>query len=114
MRRAILTALLLAGIAHAEPPPPRTWVPNWFDPAAGYCWADVRVFESLRHGPFEYCRQKLKYTPGKPECFQITDQVCVSLLPNGLWGDARANVVRQRFVCPRAPEPPVCRRLDFS
>jgi hypothetical protein len=110
---AIWLVLLLAGVAAAQPSP-RVWTPSPWDPASTYCWADVRIFESLRHGPFGYCRQNLKYRPGARECFQITDQVCVAVQSNGLWGDTRANVVRYRFACPRAPEPPVCRRLDFS
>src|SRR5688572_8606413 len=85
MRAVALILLFAAAVGQAQPLP-RAWVPHPFDPASGYCWVDVRVFETLRHGPFGYCRQKLRYTPGKPECFQITDQVCVSLLPNGLWG----------------------------
>jgi hypothetical protein len=116
MRAALLFVVVLAGVAQAQlvVSQPGVGFATPYDGAPMYCSTDVRVFETLRHGPFHYCRKKLKYTPGALECFQITDQVCISLLQNGLWGDARAGVLRQVFPCPRAPEPPVCRRLDFS
>ncbi|HEV7731466.1 MAG TPA: hypothetical protein VGR62_04850 [Candidatus Binatia bacterium] len=87
---------------------------NAYQAAPSYCWLDVRMYQTLRQGPVDFCRQKLKYTPGKLECFQITDQVCAVLLSDGTWTDTRAVVARQVFACPRGPEPPVCRRLDFS
>ena len=117
MRVALLIGLALAGVAQAQPlivPQPGIGFAPPYDGAPMYCSADVRVFDTLRNGPFDYCRKNLKYKPGAFECFTITDQVCISLLPNGLWGDTRAGVLRQVFQCPRAPEPPVCRRLDFS
>lgn len=88
--------------------------PNAFQAAPSYCWIELRVYQTLRHGPVDFCRQKLKYTPGRLECFQITDQVCAVLQSDGSWADTRSVVSRQVFACPPGPEPPVCRRLDVS
>jgi hypothetical protein len=82
-------------------------------PAPSWCWLSIRLFDTLRNGPFEYCRRKLRYTPGKLECYTFTDQVCSVLLPNGEWTETRNVIQRQVISCPRGPEPPVCRRLDL-
>jgi hypothetical protein len=95
-------------------PNSRVAKPNAYQAAPSYCWIELRVYQTLRHGPVDYCRQKLKYTPGRLECFQITDQVCAVLLADGTWADSRSMVSRQAFPCPPRPEPPVCRRLDSS
>jgi hypothetical protein len=96
------------------PPRQPATVPNPFvQPAPSYCWISVRVFDTLRHGPFDYCRRKLRYRPGALECFTFTDQVCAVLLPSGEWTETRNPITRQPFPCPRGPEPPVCRRLDL-
>lgn len=85
----------------------------YVQPAPSWCWLSVRLFDTLRHGPFDFCRRKLRYTPGKLECYTFTDQVCAVLLPSGEWTETRNVIQRQPFPCPRGPEPPVCRRLDM-
>ncbi|MCW5889113.1 MAG: hypothetical protein KIT14_01035 [bacterium] len=100
------------GNAPAVVPVPQQPSP-FVQPAPSWCWLSVRLFDTLRHGPFDYCRRKLRYTPGKLECYTFTDQVCSVLLPSGEWTETRNVVQRQPIPCPRGPEPPVCRRLDL-
>lgn len=126
----LLGALLLAGVLAAgaaealtvrptNPPSavavtPNPVLPFPVLPTPSYCWIDVRLFDTLRHGPFDFCRRKLRYRPGALECYFVTDQVCATLQPNGQWFEARTPVNTQVFRCPPGPEPPVCRRLDFN
>lgn len=119
----VATLALTAGLAGAVDvrrpgnapriaPVPQQPVP-FVQPAPSWCWLSIRLFNTLRHGPFEYCRRNLRYSPGKLECYTFTDQVCSVLLPNGEWTETRNVIQRQPFPCPRGPEPPVCRRLDL-
>lgn len=124
LRAIALAASLLLGSSVAgafDLPRPRTqsmppqmpFVQPFVQPAPSYCWIAARVFDTLRNGPFDYCRRKLRYRPGALECFTFTDQVCAVLLPSGEWTETRNVITRQPFPCPRGPEPPVCRRLDM-
>jgi hypothetical protein len=82
-------------------------------PAVGACWVDVRLFDTLRHGPFDYCRDNLRYRPGALECYQFTDQVCPVFFPGSGLVETRSLVHSHVFRCPPGPEPPVCRRLTL-
>ena len=109
---------LLGGVAPAAADPTIIVVPPGALAPPPYaqtlsCWSDVRLYETLRDGYFPYCREKLRYRPGKLECFQIVDQVCTVLLPGSLQPvETRSPLQRQVIPCPDGPEPPVCRRLD--
>jgi hypothetical protein len=108
---------MVLGVAAAARPtstrPPVVAVPVPYAPP-GYCWPEVRLFESLRLGPLDYCRKRLTYRPGALECYVVTDNVCWVLQPGGGWIQARSPVSKQVFPCPYGPEPPVCRQLDFE
>jgi hypothetical protein len=124
MGRRLLAAWLLvvAGTASAAPPRPAIIVipggPHASHPVYPYaqtlyCWSDVRLHHTLRHGNFPYCREKLRYRPGAYECVQMTDQVCSVLVPGSVQPvETRSQLDRHVFPCPDGPQPPVCRRLD--
>jgi hypothetical protein len=79
------------------------------------CWEDVRLFETLAAGTFDYCRGHLRYAPGALDCYRLIDRVCVVYLPlTGELTDARSPRTRYPFACPAGPAPPVCRRLDLK
>ena len=115
---ALLVAPLLGvpALAHQIPPglvqPPPAVVP-FVVPTPSTCWIDIRLFDTLRYGPVDFCRENLRYSPGRLECYQITDQVCATLTPDGQWVEGRTPLERQVFHCPPGPPPPVCRRLDL-
>jgi|GEM_PF-1407544 len=72
----------------------------------------MRPFESLESGVFDYCRGHLRYEPGALDCYHFIDEVCELLDPTtGEWFDTHSPEGREVFVCPDAPEPPVCPRL---
>ena len=120
-RVAVLVAVATGGLlggppaARAVPPfAPPPGVP--FVPApqlSSYCWVDVRLFETLRLGPVDFCRRNLRYRPGRLECYRFIDQVCQTWVPGSGWVTSRGSLDVQVFPCPRGPEPPVCRRLDI-
>ena len=86
------------------------------DPASGeeMCAGTRLIFYSLRHGEFDYCRERLSYRPGRVECLRILLPTCHVLQPDAappsflsqsewiLHGQA------ERVVCPRGPSPPSC------
>lgn len=119
---AVLAAL---PAARAEPPPvPPVLLPRpggvppfaWPElaPAPAWCWIETRLFDSLRTGPIDFCRKRLRYRPGALECYRIVDHVCLTFTAAGQWFSARTPVTREVIVCPRGPEPPVCRQLDIQ
>jgi hypothetical protein len=110
---AVLAGPAAAGPQNATPVPvPVLPVPVPV-PAPSYCWLDVRLFHTLRLGPVDFCRRKLRYRPGALECYQFTDQVCATYVPASGWVTSRSAVNTQVFACPAGPEPPVCRQLDL-
>ena len=79
------------------------------------CREDVRLFDSLAAGTFDYCRGHLRYVPGSLDCYQLIDRVCLVYLPaTGEFTDTHYPRTRYPFVCPGGPPPPVCRRLDIQ
>lgn len=108
-----VTRLAHAGPFNATPVPvPVVPVPVPVPPPSS-CWVDVRLFETLRLGPVDFCRRNLRYRPGKLECYRFIDQVCMTWVPGGGWVSSRGSIDVQVFPCPGGPEPPVCRRLDL-
>lgn len=78
------------------------------------CYEDVRLFYTLRNGYFPYCRERMRYRPGRLECSQMTDRVCTIVDPTSLQlVEARTLAHRQVIPCPDGPEPPLCRKLNF-
>jgi hypothetical protein len=123
-RPRLLLVLLLAGAVATAPgrvqaanstpvPAPILPVPVPV-PAPSYCWLDVRLFNTLRLGPVDFCRRNLRYRPGALECYQFLDQVCATFVPSSGWVTSRSPVDTQVFACPEGPEPPVCRKLDLQ
>jgi hypothetical protein len=103
--------LLLLGVLTAPPVLPAQSVP----PVVTECWEDVRLFETLAAGTFDYCRGHLRYAPGALDCYRLIDRVCLVYLPlTGELTDARSPRTRYAFACPVGPAPPVCRRLDLK
>jgi hypothetical protein len=92
---------------------PGTALPQ-FGPPPAWCWVEVRLFDSLRTGPIDFCRKNLRYRPGALECYRIVDNVCASLMNTGQWATGRTPVTRSVLPCPRGPQPPVCRQLDIE
>ena len=121
-----LGALLATGVAaraETRPPPglppglppaglPLYGLPPFAPPA--WCWIEVRLFDSLRTGPIDYCRRRLRYRPGALECYRIVDRVCASPTASGQWVTGRTPITKEVLPCPRGPEPPVCRQLDLE
>ena len=106
----LVAALLLAGTAtvRAQPYPA-------FPVPALECRDDVRLFQTLAGGNFDYCRSHLRYVPGALDCYQIVDRVCLVWLPGSAdWTEARSTRARLPIRCPEGAEPPVCRRLDLQ
>ena len=68
----VLVALVGVATARAEDVIPRgpILVPGGV-PNPGYCWAELKLFDTLRYGPFDFCRKRLAYRPGRLECAQI-------------------------------------------
>ena len=74
------------------------------------CYQDVQIFRSLKDGEFDFCRLKLRYTPGRAECLRILVSTCNLVAPGtrtlgppgGLEGFA------ERIICPPGPPPPTC------
>jgi hypothetical protein len=122
-------SLLLATLAvvHAGPVVPPRHVPVPVPaPVPGFlvpdpstvvtdCREDVRLFDSLAAGTFDYCRGHLRYVPGALDCYRFIDRVCLVYLPaSGEFTDTHYPRTRYPFVCPDGPPPPVCRRLDIQ
>lgn len=103
------------GLPPALPPPgvPFYGLPPLAPPPA-WCWVEVRLFESLRTGPVDYCRRRLRYRPGALECYRIVDNVCMAPTAAGQWITGRSPLRREVIPCPRGPEPPMCRQLDLE
>lgn len=99
-------------------PGPPAGVPAWAVPQLGvapsWCWTEIRLFDSLRTGPIDYCRKRLRYRPGALECYRIVDHVCATPSAAGQIVTGRTPLTREVLPCPRGPEPPVCRRLDLE
>jgi hypothetical protein len=103
---AAALVLLLASGASAWLPPQ---VVAPYSPSFG-CYQDVQIFSSLKYGDFDFCRLKLRYRPGRPECLRIMVSTCNLVVPGkrspgppgGLEGYA------ERIVCPPGPPPPTC------
>ena len=118
LRVVLMAGMLAAATVHAGPqnatpvPVPVLPVPPLVQPPS-YCWLDVRLFDTLRFGPMNFCRRNLRYRPGALECYQFLDQVCATFVPTGGWVTGRNSVDLQVLPCPEGPEPPVCRRLDL-
>ena len=78
------------------------------------CEGEVAIFESLRHGPFDYCRQHLRYVPGSFDCLRIilpTCNVFPSAQPTWVFRSPAERVLgghAERIVCPPGPPPPTC------
>jgi hypothetical protein len=74
------------------------------------CYQDVQIFNSLKDGDFDFCRLKLRYSPGRAECLRIIISTCNLVAPGtrtfgppgGLEGFA------ERIICPPGPPPPTC------
>jgi hypothetical protein len=116
-RIALLLVALVAPAASAQPlptplPPPGAVYPPLVNPPT-WCWIELRLFDTLKHGPFEFCRKHLRYRPGALECYRIVDRVCAVQQADGQVIDGRTPVTSEVFRCPQGPEPPVCRRLDI-
>ena len=118
MRRS---AAVVAGLGLLVAVVPRTAVAQGalgLSPASAVtldCWDDVRLFTSLGGGNFDYCRSRLRYVPGRLECYRLVDRVCLVYLPGSAdLTEARSTRVRVAIACPDGPEPPVCRRLDLQ
>ena len=122
-----LLALLLAlsaRTAFAAPPPlaPRPAAPvpvapppyPYPPPPPAWCWIEVRLFETLRYGPLDVCRKRLRYRPGALECYRIIDRVCATVQGDGQIVNGRTPTTREVVPCPRGVEPPVCRALDIE
>jgi hypothetical protein len=115
VRVGLASALLLLGAPaladdFGPPPvvPPLIVVPGYAPTA---CYPEVRIFETLKYGPTDICRLRMKYRPGRLECYQIVDQVCGSFLANGQWFEGR-NIVSTNVVpCPDGPPQPMCPQL---
>lgn len=112
----LVASVLAAGTAladHDEPRGPIIIAPG----LGGYgtsCYQDVRLFYTLRDGYFPYCRERMRYRPGKLECSQVTDRICTIVDPVSLQlVESRTPTRRQMIPCPDGPEPPLCRKLDF-
>jgi hypothetical protein len=124
--RVLLVALALAvaaRVAVAAPPPVTPARPTPFPPPAAtpypllppsWCWIEVRLFDTLRYGPIDVCRKRLRYRPGALECYHIVDRVCATVLPDGQVLNGRTPTSREVVPCPAGVEPPVCRRLDIE
>lgn len=116
MRRVAVCALggviLLSWTLRADHRPP-VIVPVPVPVHPTHCWPEVKLFDTLRYGPVDFCRKRLAYRPGRLECAQVTEQVCWVLL-DGQWTRTRSPVVTHVIPCPDGPEPPVCPRLTFD
>jgi hypothetical protein len=74
------------------------------------CYQDLQIFSSLKNGDFDFCRLKLRYSPGRAECLRIIISTCNLVAPGtrtfgppgGLEGFA------ERIICPPGPPPPTC------
>ncbi len=79
-----------------------------------FCQGEVAIFESLRHGEFGYCREHLRYAPGRLDCLRIflpTCNVFPSAQPNWVFRSPAERILgghAERIVCPAGPPPPMC------
>jgi len=109
---AVLALLVTAGVATAQDVPRGPILVPGGVPNPGYCWSEVKLFDTLRHGPFDYCRKRLAYRPGRLECAQVGESVCWVLL-GSQWTLTRTPLNQYTIPCPDGPEPPVCPRMTF-
>ena len=111
---ALAVATLLAvAPAHADHTFPRgpIVVPGGVA-TPGYCWSEVKLFDTLRYGPVDFCRKNLAYRPGRLECAQVGENVCWVLL-GVQWTLTRTPMSQYVIPCPDGPAPPVCPRMTF-
>jgi hypothetical protein len=110
---ALLVAATSAWPARADTlvPPGQLLVPGGVANPA-YCWPEVKLFDTLRWGPVDFCRKRLAYRPGRLECAQVSESVCWILLGTQ-WTLTRTFADEYVIACPEGPEPPVCPRLTF-
>ena len=117
VRSAAMSVLLATlAVAHAGPVVAPRHVPVPVpDAVLTDCRENVRLFDSLAAGTFDYCRGHLRYVPGAVDCFRLIDRVCLVYLPaSGEFTDTHYPQTRFPFPCPDGPPPPVCRRLDIQ
>jgi hypothetical protein len=112
----LLSLIVLVGVAtaYAQNAIPRgpILVPGGV-PNPGYCWSELKLFDTLRYGPVDFCRKHLAYRPGRLECAQVGESVCWVLL-GAQWTLTRTPLNQYVIPCPDGPEPPVCPRLTFQ
>ena len=112
---AFVAVALLAGSVFAGEGRP-TLPPTVVVPGAvvnpAYCWPEVKLFDTLRYGPVDFCRKRLAYRPGRLECAQVDENVCWILL-GAQWTLTRTPLLVRTIPCPDGFEPPVCPRLAF-
>jgi hypothetical protein len=74
------------------------------------CDEQVQVFNSLKSGDFDFCRLRLRYTPGNRDCLRIVTSTCnVWVLEGPRWVLRRTvEGGAERIVCPPGPAPPSC------
>jgi hypothetical protein len=114
--QASLVVVLWAGGVRADAvrpavPPPVVVTPGAV-PNPAYCWPEPKLFDTLRYGPVDLCRKRLRYQPGRLECAQVDENVCWVLLGTQ-WTLTRTPLLSRVIPCPEGFEPPVCPRLLF-
>jgi hypothetical protein len=74
------------------------------------CDEQARTFLSLKSGTFDYCRLRLRYTPGRWDCLRIVTSTCnVWVLDGPRWVLTRSvDQGAERIACPAGPAPPSC------
>ena len=87
-------------------------------PALGFeaegCVGTRLIFQSLRYGEFDFCRERLSYRPGRLECLRILLPTCHVLQPDALppsflsQSDWILHGQAERVICPQGPPPPSC------
>ena len=108
---SLWTASALA-VDPSRPVPPPVVVAPGTVPNPAYCWPETKLFDTLRYGPVDLCRKRLRYQPGRLECAQVDENVCWVLLGTQ-WTLTRTPLVTRVIPCPEGFEPPVCPRLLF-
>ena len=106
----VLAAVATARADHAIPRGPIIVPGGVANPA--YCWPEVKLFDTLRYGPVDFCRKRMAYRPGRLECAQVGENVCWVLL-GFQWTLTRTPTNEYVIPCPDGPEPPLCPRLTF-
>lgn len=81
-------------------------------PARAGCWEELRSFTTPFGESIDYCRGRLRFSPGALDCYYFPERVCAAFLQaQQQWSTTRTPLPARVIECPETPKPPPCPRF---